>query len=145
MRHKKKFLYALYFLVQSSLLHLKQTRVHFLMDDPKTFTDLVDLPNNFYWITLYDYYKYFLINKYITLLLYITPKTQLAPVSHFSVESCHAEMWWARECCLIISHPNSCPGAKSQRIAETWCNTCVILPFETSNSSLWTKSCLTSE
>lgn len=53
---------------------------------------------------------------------------------------CHVEVWWTRECCLIISHPNSCPGAKSQRIAETWCNTCVILPFETSNSSLWTKS-----
>lgn len=23
------------------------------------------------------------------------------------------------ECCLIISHPNSCPGAKSHRLAET--------------------------
>lgn len=56
--------------------------------------------------------------------------------------SCHAELWWASERCLIISHPNSCPGAKSQRIADNWCNTCVILPFETSNSSLWTKSCL---
>lgn len=28
------------------------------------------------------------------------------------------------EFCLIMSHPNSCPEAKSQRIAETWCNSC---------------------
>lgn len=59
--------------------------------------------------------------------------------------SCHVELRWARHSSRIISHPNSCPGAKSQRIAETWCNTCVILPFETSNSSLWAKSCLSSE
>lgn len=42
-----------------------------------------------------------------------------AVVFVLSAGGCHVEMLWARHSSRIISHPNSCPGAKSQRIAET--------------------------